>query len=129
MYPSANNVPRLRAIWARSVNLIETGGRYWEVQFGLPPFSIALKNSPGVGTVRASTDAAFFNSSAESGLSAAVVVLPAGCWSADAEKADTNAITLTPSHFRNTSICGQFINWTCTVQSGVLNCNCRGNKF
>ena len=72
MYPSAMSVPRFNAICARSVDLIEIGGRYSEVQFGLPPFSIALKNSPGVGTVRASTEAAFCSSSGESGESETV---------------------------------------------------------
>jgi phosphoribosylformylglycinamidine synthase PurS subunit len=68
--------------------------------------------------VRASTDTAFFNSSAESGDSA-TVVFPLVCWSADAEKADTNAITLSPSHFRNRGIICQFTDWTCRVQSGL----------
>ena len=62
-----------------------------------------------MGIVKASIDAAFFNSSAESGVAAAVVA-GAGCWSADAEKADINASTLNPSHFRNRGICWQFTN-------------------
>src|SRR6476661_5931001 len=119
MYPSAIRVPRFNAILARSVDLIETGGRYCDVQFGLPPFSIALKNSPGVGTVSASTDTAFFNSSAESGVSE-TVLLSADCWSAEAEKTDNHAITLKPSHFRNKGICWEFTDWTFRVQSSVL---------
>src|SRR6516225_8152900 len=99
MYPSAIRVPRFSAIWARSVDLMEIGGRYSEVQFGLPPFSIALKNSPGVGTVSASTEIAFFTSSGESGTSEAVGD-PVGCWSANAAAVETNATKLNPSHFR-----------------------------
>src|SRR6516164_4212528 len=91
-------VPRFKAICARSVDLTEIGGRYSEVQFGLPPFSMASKNSPGVGTVSASMETALFSSSADSGLSGD------GCSSAKAEILGTKPTMLNWSHFRKKGI-------------------------
>ena len=93
----------------RLVDLVETGGRYCEVQFGFPPFSIALKNSPRVGTVKVSIEIARFSSSVVRGESA-VEGMPTVCCSANAGKGQNSTMALNADHFRKKSILREFSN-------------------
>src|SRR3977135_358625 len=75
---------------------------------------MALKNSPGVGTVKASIEIAPFNWSSVRGASEDV---PAGCCSANIGTDINNAIALSAIHFRKRGISRKSINWGSPVQT------------
>jgi hypothetical protein len=105
MYPSAINVPRFRAICARLTPPIGVGGRNWDTQFGLPVLSIALKNSPGVGTVSESIVTAAFSSAPDNGEAAGVGELPPPVCCAPKGSTAKMAMILGKSHFQGGAIC------------------------
>src|SRR5215469_52858 len=105
MYPSAIKVPRFSAICARLTPPIGVGGRNWDTQFGLPVLSIALKNSPGVGTVSESIVTAAFSSASDNGEAAGVGELPPPVCCAPKGSTAKMAMMLGKSHFQGGAIC------------------------
>src|ERR1700749_3945113 len=105
MYPSAIKVPRFSAICARLTPPIGVGGLNWDTQFGLPVLSIALKNSPGVGTVSESIVTAAFSSASDNGEAAGVGELPPPACCPPKVSTSKMAMMLGKSRFQGGAIC------------------------